>query len=268
MTNQTLNFTDTHTHLYDGRFDSDREAAIQRSIDAGVNRMYLPNCDHSTIEPMMDMVRRWPDHCFPMMGLHPCYVKEDYKKELDIVAGWLARAPFAAVGEIGLDYYWDKTFVTQQKDAFGIQIDWALQYGLPIVIHTRESIQDGIDLVRSKQKGDLRGVFHCFSGDVAEARQIVDLGFLLGIGGVVTYKKSTLGEVLEAIPLEHIVLETDAPYLAPVPHRGRRNESSYIPLVADRIAELKQCNVAEIARVTTANADRLFQTTKSTPEQL
>ena len=268
MTKQTLDFIDTHTHLYDGRFDSDREAAIQRSIAAGVNRMYLPNCDHSTIEPMMDMVQRWPDHCFPMMGLHPCYVKEDYKKELDIVAGWLAQAPFAAVGEIGLDYYWDKTFVAQQKDAFGIQIDWALQYGLPIVIHTRESIQDGIDLVRSKQKGDLRGVFHCFSGDVAEARQIVDLGFLLGIGGVVTYKKSTLGEVLEAIPLEHIVLETDAPYLAPVPHPGRRHESSYLPVVAHRIAELKQCNVTEIARVTTANAERLFQTTKSTPQQL
>lgn len=264
MNNQNLRFTDTHTHLYDGRFDSDREAAIQRSLAAGVSKMYLPNCDQSTIEPMMDMVRRWPEHCFPMMGLHPCYVKDDYRKELDIVADWLQHETFAAVGEIGLDYYWDKTHVAQQKEAFDIQMDWALQYGLPIVIHTRDSIQDGIDRVRNKQNGKLRGVFHCFSGDVNEAKQIVDLGFFLGIGGVVTYKKSNLAEVLQAVPLEHIVLETDAPYLAPVPYRGKRNESSYIPLMADKIADILQCNVSVIAAATTANADRLFEKTTNT----
>jgi TatD DNase family protein len=258
MTNQNYRFTDTHTHLYDEQFDQDREAIIQKSIAAGVTKMYLPNCDQTTIAPMMAMVEKWPEHCFPMMGLHPCYVKEDYKKELDLVAAWLEKEKFAAVGEIGLDYHWDTTFVTQQKEAFNIQMDWALQYKLPIVIHTRESMQDGIDMVRQKQDGSLRGVFHCFGGSAKEAKQITDLGFYLGIGGVVTFKKSTLNEVLAAVPLEHIVLETDAPYLAPVPYRGKRNESSYIPLIADKIAAIKQCNIAIVADITTKNAAQLF----------
>lgn len=258
MTNHQYLFTDTHTHLYDEQFDRDREEIIQKSLAAGVTKMYLPNCDQSTIGPMMDMVQQWPEHCFPMMGLHPCYVKEDYQQELSIVAAWLEKERFAAVGEIGLDYHWDTTFVAQQKEAFNIQMDWALQYKLPIVIHTRESMQDGIDLVRQKQDGNLKGVFHCFGGTVEEAKQIIDLGFYIGIGGVVTFKKSNLDEVLQAVPMENIVLETDAPYLAPVPYRGKRNESSYIPLIAEKIADIRQCSVAVVAAATTKNAAKLF----------
>lgn len=253
-------FTDTHTHLYDGRFDGDRASAVQRCLDAGITKMYLPNCDSSTIDPMLEMADRWPAHCIPMMGVHPCYIKEDFRKELDTAAAWLEKRPFAAIGEIGLDYYWDKTFVAEQKEAFNIQMDWALHYGLPIVIHTRESMQDGIDMVSAKQNGNLRGIFHCFGGSAEEAQQITALGFYLGIGGVVTYKNSTLPEVLRAISLDHIVLETDAPYLTPVPHRGKRNESAYLPLIGTKIAEIKNCSVEEVAAITSRNAERIFGT--------
>jgi TatD DNase family protein len=252
-------FTDTHTHLYDEQFDEDRAGIIQKALDAGVSKMYLPNCDSSTIPPMMAMARQWPEYCLPMMGLHPCYVKENYKEELRIAEDWLKKEKFHAVGEIGLDYYWDKTFVAEQKTAFNLQMDWALEHDLPIVIHTRESMSDGIDMVRKKQNGKLRGIFHCFGGSLEEARQITGLGFHLGIGGVVTFKKSTLPEVLADIALEHIVLETDAPYLAPVPYRGKRNESAYIPLIGTKIAEIKQCSPEEVARVTSANAQHIFR---------
>lgn len=251
-------FIDTHAHLYDNRFESDRDDMIRRSLDAGVTKLYLPNCDSTTIAPMMDLAAQWPQHCFPMMGVHPCYIKENYKEELAIAEEWLQRRQFAAVGEIGLDYYWDTTFVAQQKEAFNIQMDWALQYDLPIVIHTRESISDGIDMVRAKQNGRLKGVFHCFGGSLEEAKQIIGLGFYLGIGGVATYKKSTLPDVLREIPLEHIVLETDAPYLAPVPYRGRRNESAYIPIIGTTIAAVKNCSIEEVAAITTKNAGKLF----------
>lgn len=253
-------FTDTHAHLYDGRYDSDRAAMIQRSLEAGVTRIYLPNCDSETIEPMMQVVAQWPDHCFPMMGIHPCYIKENYKEELAVAEAWLQRERFAAVGEIGLDYYWDKTYVPQQKEAFNIQMDWALSLRLPIVIHTRDSMADGIALVKARQNGHLKGVFHCFGGSAEEARQIIDLGFYLGIGGVLTYKNSALPGVLKDIPLEHIVLETDAPYLTPVPHRGKRNESAYIPLIGTTIAAIKNCSLEEVATITTQNAGKLFGT--------
>ncbi|WP_118952417.1 TatD family hydrolase [Taibaiella helva] len=251
-------FIDTHTHLYDGRFDQDREAVIGRCLEAGVNRLYLPNCDSGTIEPMMAMATKWPEHCFPMMGIHPCYIKENYKEELAIAESWLHKERFAAVGEIGLDYYWDKSFVAEQKEAFNTQMDWALSLNLPIVIHTRESMRDGIDMVRARQNGKLRGIFHCFGGTMEEAREIIDLGFYLGIGGVATFAKSNLPEVLEQIPLEHIVLETDAPYLAPVPYRGKRNESAYIPLIGTKIAAIKNCSVEAVAAATTENARRIF----------
>jgi TatD DNase family protein len=251
-------FTDTHTHLYDDRYASDRDEMIRRAIDAGVTRMYIPNCDRTTIEPMLQIEAAWPEYCFPMMGLHPCYVGENYQEELKVVGDWLAQRRFAAVGEIGLDYYWDKTFVPQQQEAFRRQIEWALQYDLPIVIHSRESTRDCIDIVRDMQNGQLRGIFHCFSGTVEEAREVADLGLYLGIGGVVTYKKSLLREVVAEMPLESMVLETDAPYLSPVPHRGRRNESSYIPLIAAEIAAIRQCEIAEVAAVTTGNAARIF----------
>jgi len=252
-------FIDTHTHLYDEQFDNTRAADVQRALDAGVQKMYLPNCDSSTIEPMMDIVRQWPAHCLPMMGVHPCYIKENYKEELAIAEEWLQKEKFAAIGEIGLDYYWDKTFVAQQKEAFNTQMDWALEHDLSIIIHTRDSIQDGIDMVRAKQNGKLKGIFHCFGGTLEEAQQIIDLGFYLGIGGVATFKNSTLPAVLKDIALEYIVLETDAPYLAPVPYRGKRNECAYIPLIAQKVAEIKNCDIAAVAKATTANAKAIFK---------
>lgn len=251
-------FTDTHTHLYDEQLTSAQEGLIQKAIDAGVHTMYMPNCDSNTIEGMMAITRQWPGRCYAMMGLHPVYVKDNYKEELAIVDKWLAKEKFAAIGEIGLDYYWDMSFKEQQILAFEQQIDWALQYDLPIVIHSRESTQDCIDIVRKKQKGNLKGIFHCFSGTMEEARQVVGLGFYLGIGGVVTFKKSSLQEVVKEITLQHLVLETDAPYLAPVPYRGKRNESSYIPLIAAKIAELKETTIEEVAKITTANAENIF----------
>lgn len=253
-------YIDTHTHLYDDRLSpEEQDAMILRAIDAGVHRLYMPNCDSTTIEGMMRIARDWPDACLPMMGLHPCYVREDPSGELALVKEWLDKAPFAAVGEIGLDYYWDKTYVPQQKQAFEQQIDWALEYGLPIVIHSRESTQDCIDIVRSKQNGKLSGIFHCFSGTQDEAGQIMELGgFYLGIGGVVTYKNSSLQPVVQQVPMEYLVLETDAPYLPPVPHRGKRNESGYLPLIAAKIAELKGLSPEEVGKITTANAVQIF----------
>ncbi len=250
-------YTDSHTHLYDEQLTADPDQ-ITRAIHAGVTKMYMPNCDQHTITGMLALADQYPQNCFAMMGLHPCYVKADYTAELDIVAQWLEKRKFAAIGEIGLDYYWDMTYKQQQIIAFELQIDWALQYNLPIVIHSRESTPDCIDIVRRKQNGNLRGIFHCFSGTADEAKSVTDLGFLLGIGGVVTYKKSTLPAVLEQVPLQNIVLETDAPYLAPTPYRGKRNESSYIPVIAAKVAEIKQCSIEEVAAITTANCHKLF----------
>jgi TatD DNase family protein len=251
-------YIDTHTHLYDEQLTAEGDENIQRAIDAGVTKMYMPNCDSSTIAGMMALTEKRPQNCYAMMGLHPCYVKDNYKEELAVVEHWLAKRRFSAIGEIGLDYYWDKTHVAQQKQAFEQQIDWALQYDLPIVIHSRESTQDCIDIVRKKQNGKLNGIFHCFGGTLDEAKQIVGLGFYLGIGGVVTFKKSSLHEIVKEVSLDHVVLETDAPYLAPTPYRGKRNESSYIPLIAAKVAELKGMDIAEIAAITTKNAEKVF----------
>ena len=254
---KTLMYTDSHTHLYDEQLTADPDQ-ITRALKAGVTKMYMPNCDQHTIAGMLALADQYPQNCMAMMGLHPCYVKADYTTELDIVAQWLEKRKFAAIGEIGLDYYWDMTYKEQQIIAFEQQIDWALQYNLPIVIHSRESTPDCIDIVRRKQNGNLRGIFHCFSGTAAEAKSVTDLGFLLGIGGVVTYKKSTLPAVLEQVSLQNIVLETDAPYLAPTPYRGKRNESSYIPVIAAKIAEIKQCSMEEVAAITSENCNVLF----------
>ena len=253
-----MKFIDTHTHLYEEQFDDDRDAMIQRAFDAGIEKMYMPNCDSSTIDGMLAIEKNWSGHCFPMMGLHPVYVKENYREELAIVKDWLEKKKFFAVGEIGIDKYWDLTYLQQQKEAFALQTDWALQHDLPIVIHSRESTQDCIDIVKQKQNGALKGIFHCFSGTMDEAKQIIELGLLLGIGGVVTFKKSTLPEIIEAIDLQHFVLETDAPYLAPVPHRGKRNESSYIPLIAEKVAMIKNISIEEVAKITTRNAENIF----------
>ena len=253
-----MNFTDTHVHLYDEQFQEDRDSMIRGAIESGVSKMYMPNCDSTTIKGMLDIADKWKENCFPMMGLHPVYVKEQYQAELSIVKEWLQKRKFYAIGEIGIDQYWDLSYIEQQKEAFSIQMDWALEYDLPVVIHSREATRECIDIVASKQNGKLKGIFHCFSGSVEEANEIIGLGMYLGIGGVVSFKKSSLREVVKEISLEHIVLETDAPYLAPVPYRGKRNESSYIPLIAEKIAKVKEISIEAVGQSTTKNAEKVF----------
>ncbi len=249
---------DTHTHLYGEKFDADRDSVMQRAVNIGVEKFYLPGIDSDSIEQIFKAEKDYPGRCIAMMGLHPCSVKENYKQELQVVAGWLAKRSFAAVGEIGLDFYWDVSFADQQYEAFRFQIELALQYRLPIVIHTRNAMPQTIAVVQAFAGKGLHGIFHCFGGSYHEAKQVIDAGFMLGIGGVVTYKNSGLPEVLASIPIEHIVLETDAPYLAPVPYRGKRNESSYLLYVIEKLADIYKVSTEEIAAQTTANAQQVF----------
>lgn len=254
-----MRLVDTHTHLYLEQFDDDRAAVLQRAVARQVQAFYLPNVDSGTIDGMLRMERDYPGQCFPMMGLHPCSVKEDVEKELKVVEEWLERRSFAAIGEIGIDLYWDKTFVAEQQMAFRRQANWAKSLGIPIVIHSRESTDMLIDLVSEEQDGRLSGIFHCFTGDFEQAEKIIDLGFHLGIGGVLTFKNAGLDKTVEKIDLRHLVLETDAPYLAPAPHRGKRNESAYVRLVAEKLAAVKEIDLEDVARETSRNADRIFQ---------
>lgn len=249
---------DSHTHIYGKQFDHDRAEMMQRAIEAGVERFYLPGIDSEVIDRMFELETAYPGKCFAMIGLHPCSVIETYKTEIGMVENWLTKRKFPAIGEIGLDFYWDKTFQTQQYDAFHLQIELALQYQLPIVIHTRSAMEETIKLVKQYTSKGLKGIFHCFSGNYENAMEIIDAGFYLGIGGVVTYKNGGLAEVVEKIPLGKIVLETDAPYLTPVPFRGKRNESSYLKYVAEKIAQLHQVPFETVAAVTTANAAAIF----------
>ena len=249
---------DTHTHLYLSDFKEDIESIILRAEENGITKFYLPAIDSATHDDMIALEEKYPGKCFAMMGLHPCSVKEKYKEELSIIEDWLTKRKFAAIGEIGLDFYWDKTFSDQQYEVFTHQINLALQYDLPIVIHTRNAMQETINVVKEFAPKGLKGIFHCFSGSYESAKEIIKAGFYLGIGGVVTYKNAGLAEVLEKIELEHIVLETDSPYLTPVPFRGKRNESSYIKYVVSRLAEIKNTTVEEIAAITSANADKIF----------
>ena len=253
-----MNLIDTHTHLYDESLDSDRDEMIQRSIDAGFIKMYMPNCDSNTINGMLAIEEKWKNNCFSMMGLHPCYVKENVEEELLIVEAWLAKRKFWGVGEIGLDKYWDVTFLEQQKMAFRHQIDLALKYDLPIIIHSREANQDCINIVKEKQNGNLNGIFHCYSGSYEQANEIIALGFYLGIGGVITFKNTKLTETIAKLGLDNIVLETDAPYLAPAPFRGKRNESSYTTFVAQKIADVLQMPLEKVVKKTTENAQKVF----------
>jgi TatD DNase family protein len=253
-----LQLTDTHTHLYVKEFDTDRDAMIERAIAGGVHKMYMPAIDRETHDALLAVADQYPQHCIPMMGVHPCSIKENYLEELAIAERYLGQRTYAAVGEIGLDYYWDKEHIPQQKEAFRTQCGWAKQLNIPIVIHSRDSTQDCIDIVREQQDGTLKGVFHCFTGSVESAREIIKLGLYLGIGGVLTYKNAKLYEVLEQLDMDRIVLETDAPYLTPVPHRGKRNESAYVQLIAQRLAEIKGISIEEVAAITTANAEKLF----------
>ena len=249
---------DTHCHLYAEEFKEEADAVIARAKAQGVSKFYLPGIDSTEIAGMLALEQNYPGTCIAMMGLHPCYVKENYRQELEIVKDWLDKRPFAAVGEIGLDYYWDTSFKEQQQESFRLQMDWALEKGMPIVIHTRNAMQETIELVKPYAARGLKGIFHCFSGSNESAVQITQMGFLLGIGGVITYKNAGLGEVLANIELEHLVLETDAPYLTPVPFRGKRNESSYLTYILAKLSEVKQLPEAEIAAITTANAEKLF----------
>ena len=249
---------DTHCHLYSEEFLSDIDNVIERATEEGVQKFFLPGIDSTAIDAMLHLEERFENKCFAMMGLHPCYVKENYKQELDIVQQWLAKRKFAAVGEIGLDFYWDKTFATEQYEAFKIQMEWAIAYNTPIVIHTRNAMQETINLVKEYVPKGIRGIFHCFSGSYESAQEIINAGFYLGIGGVLTYKNAGLAEVLQKIDLKHLVLETDAPYLTPVPFRGKRNESSYLKYVVAKLAEAKDVSVEEVAAITTANAEKIF----------
>lgn len=251
---------DTHAHLYSRKFESDQPEMIGRALAAGVTRMYLPNIDSESIEGMLGLEAAFPENCFAMMGLHPSSVQADtYEQELALVEQWLGRRSWAGVGETGIDLYWDKTTLPIQQIAFARQIEWAKDLDLPIIIHARESNEECLALVKAGQDGRLRGIFHCFSGTVEQARRMIDLGFMLGIGGTLTYAKSEVGTVLREIDLEHLVLETDAPYLTPVPHRGKRNESAYVRIVAETLALVKEKPLEEIARVTTENALRMFK---------
>jgi len=249
---------DTHCHLYLDDFDADRPAIIERANTESVGRFYLPAIDSSIITRMLKMEQDYPGQCFAMMGLHPCSVKENFEEELQIAEQWLARRKFAAVGETGLDFYWDKTFTAQQYTAFRTQVGWAKKYNIPVVIHSRQSTPECIDVIKEMHDTSLTGIFHCFGGSLEEAQQITELGFHLGIGGVLTYKNSGLAGVIEKLPLDNIVVETDAPYLTPVPFRGKRNESAYLKYVVQKIAELKNISIEEVAEITTANANKLF----------
>jgi TatD DNase family protein len=256
-----MRLIDTHAHLYLGQFDEDRGEMLQRALDKGVDKFFLPNIDSTSISAMLAMEEAYPEHCFAMMGLHPCSVKENYEEELAIVRQWLDERPFCAIGEMGIDLYWDKSFLTEQKEAFMIQAQWAKELGLPIVIHTREATDIAIDLVEQVKDERLSGIFHCFSGTPEQAQRIIALGFHLGIGGVLTFKNGGLDKALENIGLEHLVLETDAPYLAPAPFRGKRNESAYLSLVLEKLAAIKGLPPEEVARMTTANAEAIFSGT-------
>lgn len=249
--------TDTHTHLYLEELKADRPALMQRALDQKIERLFLPNIDSRSVDSVWSLVSEYPDRCFAMMGLHPCSVKADYEAELSRIEQELEK-PIYAIGEIGIDLYWDQTFLKEQQDAFRRQIQWAKARKLPIVIHCRNAFNEVYEILKEQHDSLLRGIFHCFSGNLEEAQKVIDLGFYLGIGGVVTYKNSGLDKVIEQLSLEHIVLETDSPYLTPVPHRGKANESSYLALVAQKVADLHQRPIEEVAAITTENSMKIF----------
>lgn len=254
-----MNLIDTHAHIYSTKFDSDRDQVIAEIREAGIGKIFMPNVDVDTIDRMLDCESRYGDLCIPMMGLHPCDVKEDFEQQLYVMESWLNKRSFAAIGEIGTDLYWDKSTFDIQVEALKIQIDWAKNYDLPIVLHCRESIDQTIEIIQTAQNGKMTGIFHCFTGTLDQAKKIIELGFLLGIGGVATYKNGGLDQVIPFIGLENLVLETDAPYLAPVPHRGKRNTPAYLPIIAQRVGDLLQVSSEKVAEVTQANALNLFK---------
>lgn len=252
-------YTDSHTHIYSEAFKDDRAEVIERADSLGVTRLYMPNVDVESIDAMLEAEQRYPQ-CIAMMGLHPCSVGKDFERQLYVMEEWLNKRPFVAIGEIGLDLYWEKSFYEQQKEALRIQAGWAKEKGLPVVIHTRDAMEQTLAQLEALQDGALTGVLHCFTGTLAEAQKAIELGFYLGIGGVATFKNGGLDKVLPHISPDRILLETDSPYLAPVPHRGKRNSPEYIPLIARRVVDLMQLPIEEVAQKTTANTLSLFKT--------
>lgn len=255
---------ETHAHIYDEQFNEDIDTMLERAFAVGVEQVWMPNCNHETIDGMMGLEQKYPNVCHAMMGLHPCYVSDDFEKELQIVEDWLQKRKFIMIGEIGIDFYWDLTYAEQQERAFLTQLQFAKRFNLPICIHSRNSKDNQhnaiircIELIEQFGWKDLRGIFHCFSGNLDEAKRVIDINFLLGIGGVATFKNGGMDKVLPEIDLTKIVLETDSPYLAPVPHRGKRNEVAYLDLVVKRIAEIKNADYQEVVKQTTANAKAL-----------
>ena len=253
-----MNLIDTHTHLYLKDFAKDIDEVIERAKHEGIHKFYLPAIDSSETENVFKLEKKFPGICMPMTGLHPCSVKENYKEELDKVEKMLQERKFVAIGESGLDFYWDKTFIKEQYESLHIQIGWSLQYNLPLVLHTRNAMRETVDIIKTYSGKGLRGIFHCFSGTLEMAAEITNQNFLIGIGGVITYKNSGLAEVIRDVDLKYIVLETDAPYLTPVPFRGKRNESSYLKYIAQKLAEIKNISIEEVANQTTINAEHIF----------
>jgi len=251
-------FIDTHAHIFTKEFDDDRPEMVLRAKNNGVTDIFMPNIDSSTIEKMIEVEAQY-EGCHAMIGLHPCDVKENYKDELKIMEQYLDKKPFAAVGEIGIDLYWDKTFADEQEKAFRFQINMARSAGIPFVIHSRDSLDLTIQIVTELQDGSLSGIFHCFNGTLDQAKRIMDIGFYMGIGGVLTYKNAGVDKVVAELPMDSLVLETDAPYLSPVPYRGKRNEPSFLVNIASKLAEIKGLSINEVAGITTVHAQSLFK---------
>lgn len=255
---------DTHSHIYSEEFDTDRTETILRAKEAGITHIILPNVDSETLPQMLALEAEYPDYCYAAIGLHPTSVKENYMEELALVESELKRRSWIAIGEIGIDLYWDKTFLKEQITAFRQQIDWALEYDLPVIIHVRDSFDETMEALAPYKNSSLKGVFHSFTGTIDEAREILEFGgFMLGINGIVTFKNSGLAATVAQIDLKHILLETDAPYLTPAPNRGKRNESAYVQLVAKKLSEVYNCTIEDISQQTTKNALSLFKRLKN-----
>lgn len=252
-------FIDSHAHLYTEAFSNDQDEMIQSALAANVTKFVLPNIDLSTIDAMKSLQSRYPLNCFPTLGLHPCDVKPEFKNTLHEMEAQLTQFQIYGIGETGTDAYWDTTYWNEQIESFSIQIDWAKKLKKPIIIHSRNSLQENIDIIQKEQDGFLTGVFHCFGGDLMQARSIIDLGFMLGIGGTITYKKNPLKDIIPSIGLSHLVLETDSPYLSPEPLRGQRNTPANIPIVAEFLARTLNCTLEEVANATSQNAQNLFK---------
>jgi len=252
-------FVDSHSHIYSADFSLDRDEVITRALEAGVERIVLPNIDSSSIKPLMDLTDTIPGLFFPLVGLHPTSVKEDFRKELQILEYWLGKRKFYGIGEIGIDLFWDKSFLEEQVEAFNTQLSWAKNRNFPVVIHVRESFNEVMDQLRKAHTPGLTGVFHSFTGNLEQAEQIIELGFKIGINGIITFKNSELGETIQKIDPRHLLIETDSPWLAPVPHRGRRNECSYVVTIAEKIAQLHNTSLSSIADITSKNAKELFR---------